>query len=121
MPFRDFLEVFNRPYWKWDTKVLSWDNQDSIYNNTVHRKEDGNVVYYIDVPGFNKDNLSVKKDDNRIYISGEREEPGGIKEVNFSLYMRKSEVNASVKDGILRIEFVSEKKEDPKLIDVKVE
>jgi len=78
--------------------------------------EDENVVYTLDVPGFNKDNLSVEVADGVLTISGESE----VRKENSygrSKIMKRFTVGdivdakATVKDGVLTVKLEYPSKE----------
>lgn len=92
-----------------------------------HADVDGNVVYQMEVPGFNKDNLKVEVADGCLTIRGNRE----VRDKN---YVGKSQIHkrltvgdvedaeAEVKDGILTLKLrypKTEPSEPAKQIEIK--
>jgi HSP20 family molecular chaperone IbpA len=88
--------------------------------------QDGNGVYMVEVPGFNKDNLKVELSEGIMTIQGSRE----LKDKNYvgksNLFKRLQvgdveNVEAEVKDGILKIVLKYSKPEpkESKVVEVK--
>ena len=78
--------------------------------------EDDNVIYTLDVPGFNKDNLSVEVADGVLTISG-KSEVRAENSYGRSEIMKRYTVGdiesakASIKDGILTVKLEYPNKE----------
>ena len=93
------------------------DFSNVFYNDDCCRlDEDENVVYTLDVPGFNKDNLKVEVAEGVLTISGESE----VRKENSygrSKIMKRFTVgeiesaNAVVKDGVLTVKLKYPSKE----------
>lgn len=84
--------------------------------------EEGNdLVFQLDVPGINKDNLDVSVDNNQLVISGERREEKDVEDKNrnyfrservYGTFQRSfalpetvdaDQIDASYDDGVLKI------------------
>lgn len=90
----------------------------------------------VDLPGFEKDSVTVSIEDARLYLKGERaherpadgaqyhvtERPAGRFQRSFSLPddADASKVSAEFKDGVLRIAIEKRADAKPRLINVKV-
>ncbi len=123
-------DIMNRDR-DWDWKVESIFNNfftefDTIFGDTKYLNDDGDVVYEIEVPGFNKDNLSVEIVDGILTVQGEREDYSNVHAGKKSIHKRMSvgeaeNVNAEIKDGILyiTIERPKEEKVKSKKIEIK--
>lgn len=73
---------------------------------------------YVDVPGFNKDNLNVEYQSGVISITGENDFGRKIQKrirVNKDLGEPKT---AEVKDGVLKLEYEASQTEDSKKIEL---
>jgi len=106
----------------------SFFNDNLTYNNNYrfYKTDDG---YSLDmlVPGFNKENLSVELDDNKIFIKGETkyEDNTLMSELCNSFISKKfiiphdvdtSKIDADVTDGVLSIKLPFTKKSKKKVI-----
>ena len=91
-----------------------WDNLrrnfDDMFMDTAYYNSDGHTVYEVEVPGFNKDNLSVHIENGMVTIKGDRELEEGKPHVgNKKIYKTiqiegmGDDVEAEIKDGILYI------------------
>ena len=114
----------------WDWKFESiWNNFftdfDSVFGDTKYLDENNNVVYEIEVPGFNKDNLSVEVVDGILTVKGDREDYSNAHAGKKSIHKRMSiaeaeDVEAEIKDGILYITLKKPKQEvSTKKIEIK--
>ena len=92
------------------------DFNNMFYNDDCCKVEDDNVIYTLDVPGFNKDNLNVEVSEGVLTISGESE----VRKENFhgrSKILKRFTVgevekaSAVIKDGILTVKLEYPKKE----------
>lgn len=95
---------------------------DSIYDNPtkygiVYRNADGDTVREIEIPGFNKDNLSIEISDGKLIISGTRKNGLDVEEtINNRFKMGNvEEVDAEIKDGILYLTIKSPKEKKQKI------
>jgi len=118
---------------KWPTSVSAdyneaslWDslrkNFDEMFMDTTYYNKDGNIVYEIEVPGFNKDNLSIDITNNILTIKGDRnlnedESHVGNRKVHkrLSLDSNFSDVDAVIKDGILYVTLMKTEVEIKKI------
>jgi HSP20 family molecular chaperone IbpA len=84
-----------------------WDNMNSMFGDASYSDDEGNTVYEIEVPGFNKDNIEVSQLNGVITVNGKRETKNkshaGVVEISKRLALNSSstEVDAEVRDGIL--------------------
>jgi len=96
---------------------------DRFFGTNCYADEDGNTVYQLEVPGFNKDNLKVDIADGVLTISGDRQ----VQTKNYAgqsrIFKRLSvgeieDAEATVTDGILTLKL-KYPKENQKQIEVK--
>ena len=91
-----------------------WDNLrrnfDDMFMDTAYYNSDGHTIYEVEVPGFNKDNLSVHIENGIVTINGNRnldeDKPHvGNKKIYKSIRIDNigDDVEAEIKDGILYI------------------
>ena len=93
-------------------------NQDfaNIFEDTRYTSKEGDLVYEIEVPGFNKDNLTVEMIDGILTVKGTRETAEGKREVFKRLRVATSEdVDAKIEDGILYLTLKAPKKDTKKV------
>ncbi len=96
-------------------------DMDSVFDDTVkYQTSEGDLVYEMEVPGFNKDNLSVEVIDGVVTIKGERKTDSdnyvGHKKVFKRMNIARSEnLEASISDGILKLVVKTPKKESVKI------
>lgn len=89
----------------WRGLLEDWDILDS---ENFKKDTDGNTVLEMNVPGFNKDNITVEVEDNIMTIYGKNEREVEINR-RYRLSESVTEVKATVKDGILAITIIEEK------------
>lgn len=77
------------------------------------KMEENRVV--VDVPGFNKDNLTVNYNNGSIEIYGENDSGRTIHKFIRSDYYKGEPRSAEVKDGILTLEFEKSQEESKKI------
>lgn len=104
--------------WDWDV----WDRWSSKYINK-YTNDDGNTVYEVEVPGYNKDNLEISMSDYVITIKGERKtasgaEVGITKHIALESLSFSGNIDAEVRDGMLYI-TVENKNQELKKIELK--
>ena len=108
----------------WSLNTL-WDNFrtdfDRAFGDTKYYNEDNNLVYEIEVPGFNKDNLSVEISNGVLTVHGEREGCCGQTKIHKRMAVAESEeVEAEIADGILTITLIQQVPEvETKKIEIK--
>lgn len=94
------------------------------FGNAVYQDENGNGVYELEVPGFNKDNLKCELSNGVLTIQGSRE----VKDKNYagkSQILKTLEVGeaqdvaAEVRDGILKVIVTYTKPGPGKVVEVK--
>lgn len=133
----DLVPRRNRGFGSWvpdrmrDTFDSVWDNFfndfESAFGNCCYEGEDGNVVYEIEAPGFNKDNVTVEVSDGILEVKGERKTVSGEKTVGQkSIHKRISvgaieDATAIINDGIIKIvlEYPKKNVKEVKVVDVK--
>jgi len=90
---------------------IKHENED--YFQDMGEDSEGNFIYKMDVPGFNKDNLNIEiLDNNVLSIKGEFEDRKVDKKCTL-LYAE--DVKASIKDGILTLTLIPIKKNSIKI------
>lgn len=109
---------------EWDWKLENiWNSFftdfDTLFGDTKHIEKDGSLVYEIEVPGFNKDNLSVEINEGILTIQGDREDYSNVKAGKKTIYKRLAiseveDVSAKIEDGILYITLQSPQKTENK-------
>lgn len=124
--FEDFFPVARREI----ESFSGWLPPVDIYET----KE--NVVIEAEVPGVNKDDLKIEYSDGVLTIKGERKLEREIKEEDYHRLERSygsfqrsfsvpstldvDKINASYKDGVLRIEIPKQERAKPKEIKIDV-
>jgi len=103
--FKDFDSLFSS----------GWTTNDRRFVDS-----DGNVVYEIEVPGFNKDNLKVEVSDGILTVKGEIKTDNFKRKVFKRMTVSDSEnVDAEIKDGILTLRLIRPPSQNVKKIDIK--
>ena len=106
----DLIPKKSFPFWKkdWEIEDSFSDVFNHFFNYSGYNDELGNLIYEMEVPGFNKDNLTVEISDGILTIQGKKE----IKNKNSickSKVFRQinvgdiDNVNAKLKDGMLTL------------------
>jgi len=95
---------------------------DACFGNKCHKVADGTYTVQVEVPGFNKDNLTVEVGDGIATIKGEREfdqekQVGQAKVYKQFSVGEPENVTANVTDGILTLTLVY-KTEEPKKVQI---
>lgn len=90
---------------------------DAATGTVTYQTAENKVMFEIECPGFNKDNINVEVADGLVTVKGEREVEGrhaGLKSIYQRVTVGEPEsVDAKLKDGILYIEATyPEKKKD---------
>lgn len=104
----------------WDS---FFDEFDSAFGNCCYENDEGDVIYELEVAGFNKDNISVEVADGILEVKGDRELAEGVNTVGHKAIHKRLSVGnvenaeAVVKDGILKI-TLKYPKEKVKVVDV---
>lgn len=98
----DFLETLDSTF-------------NSFFDSGWKKNKDGNYVFEIDVPGFNKDNLNVELNEGTITIKGETESRKMFKRFQINI---NHEIEASIKDGILFLTLITPPEKQPKKIEL---
>jgi len=104
----------------WDVDNL-WESftidfSDMFFGDECYINKDGETIYEIEVPGFNKDNLHVDMFDGILTVKGTRNINVGEKKLHKKINIGfPIDVSAEVKDGILTLTIKTEKKDIRKL------
>lgn len=94
------------------------DEFNRFFGSSVYKDEQGNYVYEMEVPGFNKENIQVEASDGIITISGERKidenNHAGRTKVfkQLNIGCAPEDVSAKIVDGILSLTFTNREKEN---------
>lgn len=86
--------------------------ENSYYTAEYDRDENGNIVFEIEVPGFNKDNLNVEITDGFLTVRGETEKRQYFKQFTLN---NVEDVSATIKDGILTLTLSEPEKQVRKI------
>lgn len=92
------------------------DFQDFFNSPKLEKTPDGDSKVVLDVPGFNKDNLSIDLEDGVLTIKGEKPERKYFKQ--YYVNHRVNDITASIVDGELTLTLKYPKSE-PKQIELK--
>jgi HSP20 family protein len=124
------LNFVPQKYQKWPVSSATygdeslWDslrkNFDEMFMDTTYPNVNGDMVYEVEVPGFNKDNLSINIQNNILTIKGEREldkeHHVGNRRINKKMRLDTySDVDAEIKDGILYVTLMKTEVEIQKI------
>jgi len=95
-------------------------NFDYLFGDASYINDDGNVVYEVELPGFNKDNIEVTLNNNILTVKGKRETKSGSHAGYKDFYKRLSvdkaeNVDAKIEDGILYVTLLRIKSEEKKI------
>ena len=97
---REMENLFSRDLFKW----TPFD-----FEVGISQDEQENKVMEVDVPGFNENNLTISKNGDMIFVSGENNKGRKIQK-SMTVPVNTDDVKAKVQDGILEITF--QEKED---------
>ena len=87
-----------------------------FFGDTRYKTKDGDIAYEIECPGFNKENLTVEIADGILTVQGSRGEGEYKREIFKRMSVGASEeVEAEIKDGILKLVFKQAQKKSTKL------
>ena len=91
-----------------------------MFGNACYINKDGETVYEIEVPGFNKDNIHVDISDDILTVRGARDIKTDMHAGQKEIFKRinigtTTDISAEVKDGILTLIIRTEKKDIRKL------
>ncbi len=115
-PMKIFDGIFNEFFEDFDLKFPTDYLSSEFFHSDVLRGDDNTI--YVDVPGFNKENLSVEFNNGLIEISGENETGRKIsKKIKIGNNLSEL-VNAEVKDGVLKLEFEENKENEKRQIEI---
>lgn len=79
----------------------------TMFESNFSKNEDGDTIMEIEVPGFNKENLAIEVIDGIMTIQGETATRKVFKRYSLN---GVEDISASIKDGILTLIFVEQKK-----------
>lgn len=88
----------------------------NVFDSGWKKDDDGNNVFEIEVPGFNKDNIDVEINQGVITVQGKTDTRTVYKRYQVGI---NQEVSASIKDGILSLTLITPPEEAPKKIELK--
>lgn len=93
-----------------------FNGYDDFFGDARYKDKDGNIIVEVECPGFNKENLTVEVSDGILMVQGTRGAGQYKKEIykRFSVG-RTEEVEAEIKDGILKLTFKTPKEKTTKL------
>jgi len=142
-PFRDILTLRDRMDRLFDDSLArlkgteedvahsAWSPAVDIYETV------DNLVINVEIPGMNKDDITVEVKNNTLCLKGERKFEKDVKEENYHRIERsygafyrvfslpaninQNKVKASYKNGVLEISIPKEEKSKPKQVSVDVE
>ena len=108
----DIDDAFNYVF----NSEIALSNTDKMYKY----KDEDFIVYELEVPGFNKDNIVIETSNGQLTINGERsdyhENSVGDKTISKSVKLNNHRVEgAIIADGILTIRFVEDNKDAVKV------
>lgn len=110
---KNFLESIS------DTESLFdhlWGSFDEIFGDRRYRNDQGELVYEVECPGFNKENLSVEIAAGVLTVQGKIGEGSNQREIFKRLTIGAAEeVDAAIADGILTLTFKVPEKKKTKL------
>ena len=106
----------------WDSL---WNDFNEIFCDCHYKDSNGNIIYEMEVPGFNKDDLKVEVSDGVLTIKGERKlDCCGSKSQNkLHKQITIGDLEASgatVKDGILKVKFKVPKKPEKEVKSIEI-
>ena len=111
--FDDFMPMFSRKEMKQFNSIMKTDIKES----------DDNYVLEVDLPGFDKKDLSITaKREHKVEEEGDKKGNFIRRERSFGQFSRnfyvgdidEEDIDAKLENGILTIKFPKEKKEQPK-------
>lgn len=142
-PFRDMLTLRDRMDRLFEDSLSRLrDSEEDIMHTTWSPAVDiyetaGSLVIKAEIPGVDKNDISVEVKDNSLYLKGERKFEKDIKEENYHRMERsygsftrvfslpttvdQDKVKASFKNGVLEITIPKIEEAKPKQISVDVE
>lgn len=119
-----YPDLFRDNTWSVDRVFNNlWSDFYDFFGDTRYMNDDGDVVYEIEVPGFNKDNLKVEISDGILTVKGERklddEKHAGQRSIFKRLTIGSAtNADAKIEDGILYLTIKVPKK-DTKSVEIK--
>lgn len=89
---------------------------DEFFGDTRYMDTDNNLIYEIECPGFNKENLTVELVEGVLTVKGKRGEGNREKTIFKRITVGiKEQVDAEIKDGILTLTFKQPEKKSTKI------
>ena len=93
-----------------------WGSFDEIFGDRRYKNDDGDLVYEVDCPGFNKENLTVEIADGVLTVQGKIGEGFRNREIFKRLTVGTSEqIDAVIADGVLTLTFKTPEQKKTKL------
>ncbi|MFW6311525.1 MAG: Hsp20/alpha crystallin family protein [Nanoarchaeota archaeon] len=109
---KTFDSIFERFFDDFDLTFPTDYLESEFFRSDVLKGDDNTL--YVDVPGFNKDNLDVNYYNGSIEISGKNDMGREInKKIRVSKNL-KEPTNAEITDGVLKLTFDTNEKESEK-------
>jgi len=87
-----------------------------VFGGSFDKDEDGNSICELEVPGFNKDNLSVELENGILTVKGETENRKLMKTITVG---KVEDIDAAIKDRILTITLIEPTGDETKKIELK--
>jgi HSP20 family molecular chaperone IbpA len=89
---------------------------DEFFGDTRYMDNENNLIYEIECPGFNKENLTVELVQGVLTVKGKRGEGNREKTIFKRITLGTNEqVDAGIKDGILTLTFKQPEKKSTKI------
>ena len=114
-------ELTKRKRREWDTMDMFmgtfFNDFNTIFGDLTSTDECGNMVFEIECPGFNKENVNVTVADGILTIHGKRKTQQGYERELFKRYRvgHSESVDATLADGILTLTIGTPKKDNVKI------
>lgn len=105
--------MFYNDGWFWHSTEIS------RYDNKVASKTKNGWKYEIEVPGFDKESLTIEIDGVLLIIKGEKEGKVINKLYSLTKSQRECEIEAKVKNGLLTLTFIEPFDKQSKKIEIK--
>jgi len=136
MALRIYSPVFEDLFEDFD-KMFAGHNQETVrkFVTDIYETENSGVIK-MEVPGFSKEELSIKLDNNILTVSGERKQETSentkyyLREIDYGKFARSFEIpeyldsekiKAKFENGVLKIEIEKRKEEQKKDISITIE
>ena len=102
-----------------------WNDFNEIFCDNSYNDEDGNMVYEMEVPGFDKENLKVEVSKGILSVKGESKASSEKSMFQNSIYKQITigdlePIDATVKNGILKMVFKLPVKPENEIKEIKL-